>query len=72
MEDGNIANAATLKRFSPLRYKSTQLLFFVTELFYIFMRQTLTDEFWVLHINMNYAFPLIRIESFKSESSQNF
>ena len=71
MQDGNITNAATLKSFPPLRYENTQLHFFVTEYFNIFMRQILTDEFWGLHINMNYAFPLIRIQSFKSESSQN-
>ena len=30
----------------------------MTVLFNIFMRQTLTDDFWELHKNMNCAFPL--------------
>ena len=36
----------------------TQLLFFVTPLFNIFMKQTLTNDFWGLHKIMNSAFPL--------------
>ena len=31
-------------------------------LFNIFMKQTLTDNFWGLHKNMNYAFPLMMFE----------
>ena len=34
----------------------------MTVLFNIFMRQTLTDDFWELHKNMNCAFPLIRVK----------
>ena len=59
MEVVNITKAATFKIFLHLIYKNTQLLFFVTVLFNIFMRQTLTDDFWGLHKNMNCAFPLI-------------
>ena len=33
------------------------ITFFVTVLFNIFMRQTLTDDFWRLHKNINCAFP---------------
>ena len=35
----------------------THIYFFVTVLFNIFMRQTLTDDFGGLHKNMNCAFP---------------
>ena len=45
MEVENITKAATFKGFLHLSYKNTQLLFFVTALFNIFMRQTLTDDF---------------------------
>ena len=58
MEVGNISEAATFESFFHLSYKNTQLLFFVTVLFNIFMRQTLTDNFWGLHKTMNFAFPL--------------
>ena len=58
MEVGNIANAATVKSFLRLSYKNTQLIFFVTVLFNIFMRKTLIDNFGGLHKNMNCAFPL--------------
>ena len=58
MEVGNITKASTFKSFNHLNYKNTQLLFFATGLFNIFMRQTLTDGFWGLHKNMNCAFPL--------------
>ena len=57
MEVGNITKASTFKSFLNLSYKNTQLLFSVTVVFNIFMRQTLND-FWRLHKNMNYAFPL--------------
>ena len=50
--------AATFKSFLHLSYKNTQLLFFVTVLFNVFMRQTLADDFWGLHKNMNCALPL--------------
>ena len=53
-----VANAATVKSFLRLSYKNTQLLFFVTVLFNIFMRKTLIDNFGGLHKNMNSAFPL--------------
>ena len=59
MEVGNITVAATFEVSLNLSYKITQLLFFVTLLFNIFMRQTLTNDFWGLHKNMNCAFPLI-------------
>ena len=58
MEVGNVTEAATFKSFLHLSYKNTKLLCFVTVLFNIFMRQTLTDDFWGLHKNMNCAFPL--------------
>ena len=45
MEVGNITKAATFKSFLHLSYKNIKLLFFVTVLFNIFMRQTLTDDF---------------------------
>ena len=41
---GNIAKAATFKCFLHLNYKNTQLFFFATVLFNIFMTQTLTDD----------------------------
>ena len=53
MEVGNIANAATVKSFLRLSYKNTQLPFFVTVLFNIFMRKKLIDNFGGLHKNMN-------------------
>ena len=55
MEVGDITKALHLS------YKNTQLLFFVTVLFNIFMRQTLTNDFWGLHKIMNCAFPLMRL-----------
>ena len=58
MEIGNITKAATFKRFLHLSFKNTKSLYFVTVLLSIFMRQTLTDDFWGLHKNMNCAFPL--------------
>ena len=59
MEVGNIIEAASFKSFLHLSYKKTQLLFIVTVLFNIVMRQTLTDDFWGLHKNMNCGFPLM-------------
>ena len=58
MEVVNVTKAATFKSFLHLSYKNTKLLYFVTVLFNIIMRQTLTDDFCGLHKNMNYAFPL--------------
>ena len=58
MEVGNITKAATLKSFLHLSYKTHTDTFFVAVLFNIFKRQTLTDDFWGLHKNMNCAFPL--------------
>ena len=58
MEVGNITKTGTFKSFLHQSYKNTQLLLFVKVLFNIFMRQTLTDDFWGLHKNMNCAFPL--------------
>ena len=58
MEVENIKKAATFKSFLHLTNKNTQLLFFVTVLFNIFIRQTLADDFGGLHKNMNCAFPL--------------
>ena len=68
MEAGNITKAATCKSVLHLSYnKNTQLLFcFVTVLLNIFMRQTLTDDFWGLHKNMNCAFPLRYQENVES------
>ena len=63
MEFDNIAKTATFNRFLHLSYKNTQLLFFVTVLSNIFLRQTLTDDFWGLHKNMNCAFPLTKAQS---------
>ena len=58
MEAGNITKAATFKSFLRLSYKNTKLLYFMTVIFNIFMRQILTDDFWGLHKNTNCAFPL--------------
>ena len=58
MEVGNNAKAATFKSFLHLSYKNTQLLFLWTVLFNIFMRQTITNDLWGLHKNMNCVFPL--------------
>ena len=61
MEVGNITEAATFKIFLYLSYKNAQLLFFVTVLFNIFMKQALTDDFWRLDKNMNCAFLLVSL-----------
>ena len=58
MKVENITKAAAFKSFLHLSYKNTQLHFLWTVLFNIFMRQTLSDDFWGLHKNMNCAFPL--------------
>ena len=58
MEVGNIIKAATFKSFLYLSYKKRTISFFVTVLFHIFKRQTLTDDFWGLHKNMSCEFPL--------------
>ena len=61
MEAGNITEDAAFKSFLHLSYKNTQILFFETVPFNFFVRQTLTDDFWGLHKNMNCAFPLTLI-----------
>ena len=48
----------TFKSFLHLSDKNTQSLFFMTGFFNIFMRKTLTYNFWGLHKNMNCALPL--------------
>ena len=58
MEVGNITKAAAFKKFSSPKLLKHTIRFFVTVLFNIFIRQTLTDDFWGLHKNMNCAFPL--------------
>ena len=67
IEVGNITKAATFKSFLHLSYKNTQLLFFVTVLFNIFMRQTLTNDTWP----MNCMFPL-RTNFVKNGYEQHF
>ena len=57
MEVGNITKGATFKSFLHLSYK-THNYSFVTVFFNIFMRQTLTDDFWGLHKNKICLFPL--------------
>ena len=64
MEVGIITKAATFKKFSSPMLSKHTITFFVTVLFNIFMRQTLTDDFWGLHRNMNCVFPLIRVSKF--------
>ena len=46
MEVGNNAKASTFKSFLHLRLQKHTITFFVKMLFNIFMRQTLTDDFW--------------------------
>ena len=58
MEVGNITKVTTFKIFNHICHKNT-IIFVVTVLFNTFMRQTLTDDFWGLHKNMNCAFPLM-------------
>ena len=60
MEVGNTTKAAIFKRFLHLSYKNTQLIFFVTVFFNIFIRQTLTKDCWALHKNTNCVFHLNR------------
>ena len=50
---------STLKSFLHRSYKKAKLLFSVTAVFNIFMRQTLSDDSWGLHKNMNCAFSLM-------------
>ena len=56
MEIGNLTKTATFKSFFQQVYKNTLLSFFWV--FFVFMRQTLTDNFWELHKNKNWAFSL--------------
>ena len=58
MEVGNITKASTFKSFLHLSHKNTQLHFCDSSLLVVFMRQTLTDDFWGLHKNMNCTVPL--------------
>ena len=58
MEIGNIIKAATFNSFLHQNYRNTQLLFLWQCFLIIFMRQTLSDDFWVLHKSKNCAFPL--------------
>ena len=58
MEVGNITKPATFISFLLPNYKKYTITIFVTVLFNIFMRQTLTNDFLGLHKNMNCAFPL--------------
>ena len=58
MEIGNVSKAATFKSFLHLSYKNTQFLFLRQCFLINFMRQTLTVDFWGLHINKNCAFHL--------------
>ena len=68
---GNITKAATFKSFLHLSYKNIELLFLWTMLVNIFMRQTLPDDFWVLHKNMNCMFPLnVTINDFSVDQSK--
>ena len=55
MEVGNTTKAATFNGFFHLGNKNTQLLFFVTGLSNISMRQTSTDDIWGSHKNMNWG-----------------
>ena len=68
MEVGNITKAAAFKKFSSPKLLKHTIRFFVTVPFNIFIRQTLTDDFWGLHKNMNCAFPLTLV----GESSHIF
>ena len=58
MEVRNITKAATFKSLLHLSYKIHTITLFTTVLFNIFIKQTLTNDFWGLHKNMNHAFPL--------------
>ena len=61
MEIGNVTKAATFKSFLHQSYKNTQLLFLWQCFLIIFIRQTLTVDFWGLHKNKNCSFPLINL-----------
>ena len=58
MKVGKIIKAATFKSFSLLKLLKCTITFFVTALFNVFMKRTLTDDYWGLHKNMICAFPL--------------
>ena len=53
MDVDNITKAVTFKGFLHLIYKNTKLLFFVTVLFNIFMRQTNINQ-WFLGVKQKY------------------
>ena len=63
----NITKAATFKSFLHKSYKKHKITFFVTVLFNFFIRQTLTDDFWGLHENMNCMFPLSEFLPFNTK-----
>ena len=46
------------KKFTSPKLSKQTITFFETVLFYIFMNQTLIDDFGGLHKSMNCAFPL--------------
>ena len=48
-----------LLKFSSPRLQKDTVTLFVTVILKIFMRQTLTDDFWGLQNNMNCTFPLM-------------
>ena len=70
-EVGNITNAATFKSFLHLSYEGTWLLSLWAVLLNIFMRPTLTIDFWGLHKNVNWAFPFMLWKAQK-DFSRNF
>ena len=70
MEARNITKAATFESSLHRSYKNSQLLFFVTVLFNISMSQTLNNDFWGSHKNMNCAFPL-RVITLYSKTPSN-
>ena len=71
MEVGNITKAATFKIFIHLSYKKHTVTFFVTVFFNIFMRQTLTNDFWGFYKHMNCVFPLNLSAVLKFAKTQN-
>ena len=58
MEVRNITKAATFKNSLHPKLLKRKVTFFVAVILNVFMRQTLTDDFWGLNRNMNCAFPL--------------
>ena len=58
--------------FSLIKLLKRTITFYVTVIFNIFMRQTLNDDFWALHKNMNCVFPLEFRGKHKKQSSGSF